>query len=158
LSGRGDTESGWALDRAILTRENLWNRAISYALFLRRSVIERVGFFDEQLGLPSSSGEEIDYLIRAVDSGARIEYDPTLLVHHGPERRRLRDLATRDGASIGYILRKHRYPPRMIARMFVRPAGGALVAYLRNDRAGADVHLATLRGRLRGYQRATTAR
>jgi GT2 family glycosyltransferase len=156
LTGRSDTAASWALEPAMLTRENLWNRAISYALFLRRSVVQRVGAFDETLGLPSSSGEEIDYLIRALDSGARIEYDPTLVVHHGPERRNRRNVASRDGVSIGYILRKHRYPPRTIARMFVRPAGGALVAFLRNDRARAAFHLSTLRGRLRGYQRPTS--
>ena len=49
-------------------------------IFLRRELVARVGDFDERLGLgsgePWSSGEEIDYLIRAVRAGARIEYDP----------------------------------------------------------------------------------
>jgi GT2 family glycosyltransferase len=152
--GRGDTPAAWATEPAMLTRENLWNRAISYAIFLRRDVVERVGPFDETLGLPSSSAEEIDYLIRALDAGARIEYDPSLVVHHGAERRDRREVANRDGASIGYILRKHRYPPRTVARMLVRPAGGVLLACMRNDRARAAFHLSTLRGRLRGYQRA----
>jgi GT2 family glycosyltransferase len=152
MTGRGGTSAAWAPDGAILTRDNLWNRAVSYSIFLRRHVVERVGPFDERLGLPSSSGEEIDYLVRALDAGARIEYDPTLLVEHPDERRDLDHIAARDGRSIGYILRKHRYPPRVVARMLVRPAGGAVLAAIRNDRARARFHASTLRGRLLGYR------
>jgi glycosyltransferase involved in cell wall biosynthesis len=152
LTGRAPDSPSWKQDAATLTRENLWNRAISFTIFLRRQVIERVGAFDETLGLPASSGEEIDYLIRALDAGTRIEYDPTLVVMH-PEK--MRDPATtgaRDGASLGYILRKHRYPPLTVARMLVRPAGGAVLALLRNDRPRARFHLSTLRGRFAGYR------
>jgi glycosyltransferase involved in cell wall biosynthesis len=152
VTGRGGTSAAWAPDGAILTRDNLWNRAVSYSIFLRREVVERVGPFDERLGLPSSSGEEIDYLVRALDAGARIEYDPSLLVEHPDERRDLDHIAARDGRSIGYILRKHRYPPRVVARMLVRPAGGAVLAAIRNDRARARFHASTLRARLLGYR------
>lgn len=158
LAGRsvdrgGRSAPSWKRDAAILSDKNLWNRAISYTIFLRREVVERVGAFDERLGLgspePWSSGEEIDYLIRAVRGGARIRYDPTLTVRHdGTER----DTAFRDGASIGYLLRKHRYPKRMLARMLVRPAGGAVVSVARRDRGRARAHATTLRGRLRGYR------
>src|SRR5262249_47548850 len=64
LDGITGREPWWTTDAAVLTRENLWNRAISFTIFLRRAVVERVGAFDETLGLPSASGEEIDYLIR----------------------------------------------------------------------------------------------
>jgi glycosyltransferase involved in cell wall biosynthesis len=155
----GRSSQSWAQGAARLTRENLWNRAISFTIFLRAPLVARVGHFDEQLGLgagaPWSSGEEIDYLVRAVDAGARIEYDPELVVTH-PDTRvsptTLRSLGNRDGASVGYILRKHRYPKRVVGRMLVRPIGGALVALARRDRAQAGFHLSTLRGRLLGYR------
>ena len=130
------------------------NLSISYAIFLRRGLVERVGAFDERLGLPNSSGEEIDYLVRAVDAGARIEYDPTLVVVHDREARDLRTVAARDGKSIGFILRKHRYSQITVTRMLLRPAGGALLAVLRNDRSRAQFHVSTLRGRLLGYRSA----
>jgi glycosyltransferase involved in cell wall biosynthesis len=152
LTGRATDSSSWKDDAAILTRENLWNRAISFTIFLRRAIVERVGTFDEALGLPASSGEEIDYLIRALDLGARIEYDPTIVVTHPEKERDPRTIGARDGASIGYILRKHRYPFRTVARMLVRPAGGALLALLRNDRRRVRFHTSTLRGRLAGYR------
>jgi glycosyltransferase involved in cell wall biosynthesis len=152
VDGSGRASPSWQDDRALLTRENLWNRAISYTIFLRRSVVERVGAFDERLGLPAASGEEIDYLVRAVDAGARIEYDPALVVHHERETRPAGAIGVRDGRSVGYVLRKHRYPSRTVARMLVRPAGGTLAAVARRDGERARFHLGTLRGRIRGYR------
>jgi GT2 family glycosyltransferase len=153
----GHSSPSWKTDPAMLTPHNLWNRAASYTIFLRRHVVQNVGRFDEHLGLGSheawSSGEEIDYLIRAVKQGARIRYDPSIKVHHDEKSQ---DVAYRDGASVGYLLRKHGYPGRAVARMLVRPAGGTLLSLLRRDRERARFHRATLRGRLHGYRRASS--
>jgi glycosyltransferase involved in cell wall biosynthesis len=152
LDGLAGREPSWTRSAAVLTRRNLWNRAISFTIFLRSSIVERVGSFDEVLGLPASSGEEIEYLIRAIGDGARIEYDPALVVDHPEKTHDGAAVGSRDGASVGYILRKHRYPWWFVARMLVRPAGGALLAAARRDRADAIFHLETLRGRLHGYR------
>jgi glycosyltransferase involved in cell wall biosynthesis len=149
LDGLTGREPSWTSEAALLTRTNLWNRAISFTIFLRRALVERVGTFDESLGLPSSSGEEIDYLIRALDTGARIRYDPSVVVEHPEKPVDLVAVGARDGASIGYLLRKHRYPARVLTRMLVRPLAGAVL-----DPRRARFHLATLRGRLRGYRNA----
>ena len=163
LTGRsadaaGRSAASWSRNGAILTRDNLWNRAISFTIFLRAEVIERVGAFDEQLGLgsgtPWSSGEEIEYLVRAIEKGARIEYDPSLVVAHEDKTLSAdaaRTIGARDGASVGYILGKHGYPLRTVARMLVRPAGGALLALVRGNRTRMRFQAATMRGRLRGY-------
>jgi glycosyltransferase involved in cell wall biosynthesis len=163
LTGRAEDEGGsslpsWSRVGATLTRDNLWNRAISFTIFLRRPVVELVGSFDEQLGLgsgrPWSSGEEIDYLVRAVDAGARIEFDPSIVVVHENKElspTALRSVGARDGASIGYILRKHDYRVGMLGSMLVRPVGGALRAIAMLDGGRARFHLATLGGRVRGY-------
>jgi glycosyltransferase involved in cell wall biosynthesis len=164
LTGRavgfdGRSKPNWKTDSAVLDRENLWNRAISFTMFVRRDVVSQVGRFDEQLGLGSAtpwhSGEEIDYLIRATEGGARVEYDPELTVAHddtplSPDG--LRALGYRDGASIGYILRKHGYRKRVLAPMLVRPLGGTLLSIARLDRRTARFHAATFRGRLAGYR------
>jgi glycosyltransferase involved in cell wall biosynthesis len=150
IAGRDDAAS-WPPDEARLTRDNLWNRAISFTIFLRSELVARVGQFDEALGLPRSSAEEIDYLIRAVDTGARIEYDPSIVIPHRPRERPLTELGARDGGSIGYLLRKHRYPPRIVAGMLLRPAGGVALAMLHKDYTRARFHLSTLRGRVSGY-------
>jgi GT2 family glycosyltransferase len=164
ISGRVEDESGvssasWKRDAADLDRDNVWNRVNSAALFIRRGVVERVGTFDERLGLgsgePWSSSEEIDYVVRAIGAGARIAYVPSLVVRH----RVVPDDAAigyRDGASVGYILRKHGYSLRTVARMMVRPIGGALVSLVRLDAARSRYYAASLRGRVRGY-RATSS-
>ena len=159
MTGRTEDEHGrssasWKDDAALLTRDNLWNRANAATTFLRRELVERVGEFDESLGLGSgrrsSSGEETDYLVRAVSAGARIAYDPSLVVRHDV-REDDSAVGLRDGASLGYLLRKHGYPPRTVARMLVRPAGGALVALARLDVPRARYYAASLRGRVEGY-------
>ena len=165
LTGRevdagGRSSPSWETDAALLTDDNLWNRAISFTIFLRRKTVESVGEFDEELGLgsgkPWSSGEEIDYLVRAVRNGARIAYDPTLTVTHPTKTQaeaERRALAYRDGASVGFILRKNRYPRRVVARTLVRPPGGALVSLVKLDGARARERLAAWRGRIAGYRK-----
>jgi GT2 family glycosyltransferase len=160
LAGRAEDDEGrsspsWKRDAVFLTVDNLWNRANAATMFLRRDLVERVGGFDEGLGLgsgePWSSGEETDYLIRAVAAGARIAYDPTVVVLHDV-REDDAAIGLRDGASVGYLLGKHRYPPRTVGRMLVRPVGGAALALARLDVARARHYAATLRGRIRGYR------
>jgi len=118
-----------------------------------------VGSFDEQLGLgsgnPWSSGEEIDYLVRALRGGAHIAYDPEVTVIHEPPElssSQLRARGYRDGASLGYVLRKHRYSRREIARRLARPIGGALLSLARLDLRQARFHTATFRGRVAGLR------
>jgi glycosyltransferase involved in cell wall biosynthesis len=170
LSGRtaaadGRTSASWKPDRVDLTDDNLWNRVNSAALFLRSELVARVGPFDEALGLgagtPWSSGEEVDYVIRAVRSGARIAYEPGLVVTHEPPPTSAsaeKALRLRDGCSVGYLLRKHRYPIGTRLRMTVRPLGGTLLSAVRLDRTQAALHLATLRGRMRGYRGASSSK
>jgi GT2 family glycosyltransferase len=154
----GRSEAGWGSGRVELTRANVWNLVASAGVVLRRALVERVGLFDERLGLgstePWSSGEETDYVIRALDAGARVEYDPAVVVGHELAARggaALRAQGFREGASVGYLLRKHGYPPRTLARMAVRPVGGAALSAVRLDFAQAGFHTATLAGRTRGY-------
>ena len=158
LTGRavdatGNASPSWAAEPARLTPDNLWNRAISFTIFLRAGIVQRYGTFDEQLGLgsgtPWSSGEETEYLVRAVAGGAHIDYDPALTVIHDEKPG---CNGAKEGASLGYILRKHDYPARVVTRMLIRPTGGVLVALARRDLAQARFQLDTLRGRLRGYR------
>jgi len=163
LAGRavaadGSGDASWEAEPAVLDAQNLWNRVISFSIFLRRGLVERVGAFDERLGLGArslwSSGEEVEYVLRAIRAGARIEYDPSFTVTHARKEYsavELRAVGLRDGASVGWILRRHRYGPRTVGRMLVRPLGGIGVALLHGDLGRARFHVATLRGRVRGY-------
>lgn len=165
LTGRavaadGSGDASWEDEPAVLDAQNLWNRVISFSIFLRRDLVERVGGFDERLGLgagsPWSSGEEVEYVLRAIRTGAHIEYDPRLTVTHARKEYstvELRAVGLRDGASVGWILRRHRYGLRTVGRMLVRPLGGVGASLVRGDLARAGFHAATLCGRVRGYLR-----
>jgi glycosyltransferase involved in cell wall biosynthesis len=149
----------WPTTGGPLGLETLWNRAISYTIFLRRPVLQGLHGFDVALGLgsgtPWHSGEEIELLVRALRAGARIDYDPTLVVIHparGTTPDELEALGRRDGASLGWILARHDYPARVVARMLARPVGGAALGLVRRDGARTRFHVATLRGRLAGYR------
>ena len=166
LTGRvaaadGSASASWEAEAAELTPENLWNRGTSGAIFVRRELIAAVGEFDEQLGLgsgtPWSSAEEIDYLVRAVRTGARIEYDPSLVVTHDVALDDSR-IGFRDGASVGYLLRKHDYSARTLVRMLVRPIGGVAMSLARRDGARASYYASTFRGRVLGYRGARRAK
>jgi glycosyltransferase involved in cell wall biosynthesis len=170
LSGRAEDASGaaserWPADAALLTPDTVWNRANSHTLFLRRSTVERVGRFDEALGLgsgtPWHSGEEIDFLVRALRRGATGRYDPSFVVVHPRHARsaaELRALGARDGGSVGYILAKNGYPAGAVTRMLLRPLAGAALAVAGADLDRARFHLATLGGRMRGYRAGSAAR
>jgi glycosyltransferase involved in cell wall biosynthesis len=55
----------------------------------RRRVLDQVGAFDTALGkgLPVGSGEDVDYLYRALKRGATILYSPRIVVRHAHGRR-----------------------------------------------------------------------
>jgi glycosyltransferase involved in cell wall biosynthesis len=155
---QGNGSERWPTVRCPVTVATVWNRVNSHTLFLRRGAVERAGRFDESLGLGSGrrwhSGEETDFVVGALRAGARIEYDPSFVIVHPQPRRspsELRALGARDGASVGFILRKHRYPIRTVCRMLIRPLGGVSRSLVRGDLTGARFHLATLAGRIRGY-------
>ena len=111
----------------------------------------------ERLGLGSgtrwSSGEEIDFLVRALRVGARLEYDPSLVVTHPvkvPSPDELVALGRRDGGSLGYVLAANRYPAATVLRLLVRPLVASLAFAVLLDRTRARFQLATFGGRLRG--------
>ena len=161
----GRSDKGWGEGVTILRKGNVWNLVASAGLFLRRGVVERVGRFDERLGLgaapPYTCSEETDYVIRALAAGARIEYDPSLVVEHelaAHDRAGLRARGRREGASVGYLLRKHDYPLSTLARMAVRPLGGIAVNLAKRDTAKARFYAETVRGRVRGYLDVTSSK
>jgi GT2 family glycosyltransferase len=157
VAADGRTAGRWPSRAQRIRPETVFHTAISHTVFLRRSVLERVGGFDERLGLgsgtPWSSGEEIDLLVRALRLGARLEYDPSLVVTH-PVRAHSADelvaLGRRDGGSLGYVLAANRYPAWTILRLLLRPLAATVAFAVLLDGTRARFHLATLSGRIRG--------
>lgn len=172
MTGRSINQAGensggrWVSHAEPVTRFNVWQRGISYTIFLRRSVVARVGQFDEQLGVgagtPWGSGEETDYLLRALDAG--IYYNPDICVIHpivvmpppqpiapvNPSpKRHLKTYSYALGR--GYVLRKHQTTWWFVLYNWGRPCVGMMVSLGRGQLNQVRSHWATLRGRVQGW-------
>jgi glycosyltransferase involved in cell wall biosynthesis len=149
----------WSRYAGDIARANVWTRGTSISMFLRRRVVDAVGDFDETLGLgsgtPWGSGEETDYLLRAIAAGFVIRYEPSLTVFHPPTRTEFTPetiaSGTRYGAGMGRVIRKHRYPWWFAGYHVGRAVGGAALAIARARIAEARFHLGVARGRARGW-------
>jgi glycosyltransferase involved in cell wall biosynthesis len=149
----------WDLRPGLINRYNVWRRSNSNGLFLRTAVIREVGGFDEDLGVgsgtPWGAAEDVDYPLRVLAAGFRIEYLPGVLVRHPRTEATFDaagvDRAERYGGGSGRVLRKHGYPWWFVMYQGMRPLGGALLSAATGRWAKAQYHLAVLRGRRRGW-------
>lgn len=144
---------------------NVWQRGISYTIFLRQSVVVQVGTFDESLGVgastPWGAGEETDYLLRAIDTG--LYYNPEISVIHpikinqqntaasnvSFDRRFFKTYSYAMGR--GRVLRKHNAPLWFVIYNWMRPLAGVTVSLVRGRLQEMRSHWATLRGRVQGW-------
>ncbi|GMX60382.1 glycosyltransferase family 2 protein [Paenibacillus elgii] len=138
---------------------SVWKQAISITIFLRKEVIDSIGFFDESLGVGSNtmykSGEETDLIIRAIDKKWKIYYFKEVVVYH-PNPVVIYDQnsfqrAYGYGCGFGRVLRKHSYPILFVLKCFLRPFGGAIVSLLSLNISKSRYHLKVLKGRVYGY-------
>jgi glycosyltransferase involved in cell wall biosynthesis len=165
VSGRVVDELGrpsggrWSRHGGAISRANVWMRGVSVSLFLRRNVVERVGGFDETLGIgagtPWGSGEETDYLLRALEGGFALHYEPTLAVFHPQTSVASGSRTIGAGRSYGMgasrVLRKHGYPWWFASYYVARAVGGAAIALAQGKRSEARFQWAVARGRAAGW-------
>ena len=160
-----DSSGRWHHQAGPVNRFNVWRRGTSYTIFLRRTVVVAVGAFDESLGVgartPWGSGEDIDYLLRALEAG--LYYDPTVTVLHpvevihpepiqvdpGVGRRFAKTYSYAMGR--GRLLRKHSYPLWFVAYNWARPLAGVTLTLLQGRLENTQSHWATFQGRLQGW-------
>jgi len=127
---------------------------ISFVIFFKREIIEKVGGFDENMGVGAesvyNSGEETDYLLRALDSGARLYSCNTVQVYH-PVDYDTENLpkslkkANRYGLGRYYLLKKHKFGPLFKFVNIVYPIFKTLV---KGDFHRLDIALSASLGRM----------
>jgi GT2 family glycosyltransferase len=169
ISGRSVADDGratnirWDGEAGEIDRFNVWRRVTSCTMFMRRPVVDRIGGFAEELGAGSGtqwgSGEETDYVLRALEAGCSLHYDPALgILHEDPDTASnggAAGKAYRYGLGQGRLLRLHGYPWWFAAhRVGYLVAGSAFfLATARPSRA--RFYLAMALGRSRGWLRPT---
>ncbi|MBW8830217.1 MAG: glycosyltransferase family 2 protein [Burkholderiales bacterium] len=154
-------ESGGSFSKvgAIVDIYRVWSQAISYTIFLKRTVCDAVaGGFDETLGVGANtlfgSGEETDYLIRAIRGGQRLRYVPEITVFH-PNKDAHLDVqmigkALKYGCGMGRVIAKHGYPLHYRAKVLARPMLGSVLAALLLQPSLSRLRWAKAVGRFRG--------
>jgi glycosyltransferase involved in cell wall biosynthesis len=165
LSGQQRTVDGrpsmlrWLPSPGPVTRDNFMRTSIMSTMFFRRDVLDRVGPFDEGMGVGSAgwygAGEESDLLLRVLAEGGRVHYDPELVVLQD-ETRDDADPAfvrkmLRYGCGNGHLWRVHHLPRRQLAWYSARKGVGAVVRAARGQRTLARADLAYLRGTWAGW-------
>jgi glycosyltransferase involved in cell wall biosynthesis len=146
-------KSGW------VNKNSVWRRGLSITVFLRDGAVRAIGRFDESLGAGSHigklSGEETDYLIRAIESGFRIYYRADLTVFHADPMltydRALIKKSYSYSVGFGHVLRKHNYPISFVVYCWLRALGGAVVSLLKFNFGKSRFHFAALKGRVLGW-------
>ncbi len=145
-----------------VTRPMSWRRAISYAIFLRSSVLREIGGFDEALGLgagtPWGSGEDNDLVLRSLRAGCYVQYDPNVHIYHP----RLFPVFDESGWAKRYryalgdgkLLQKHPMPLWWRLLFFAVPVGRAMWSLVRLNRKEAYFHWLTFKGRVKGLRSA----
>jgi GT2 family glycosyltransferase len=152
----------WQKEPGLVTRENVWRTAITVTIFLRRALVEKVGFFDETLSLGSGtewgSGDETDYVLRALASGFTLGYDPSIVVYHEspnpPFSRATAKRAYGYGMGSSRVLRMHGYSGRFAAYRVLQLVAGSGYFLVRGRFGLARFYGAMARGRAVGWFKA----
>jgi glycosyltransferase involved in cell wall biosynthesis len=166
LCGRQVTADGrssmlrWMQEPTEVSPWNFLRTSIMSTMFFRRDWLAKVGDFDEGMGVGSAGWygacEESDLLLRVIEAGGRVPYDPTLLVFQDEPRDdpddRFVTKMLNYGCGQGRLWRKRDLPKSLLAWYLARKLVAAGVRTARGDRVLARADLAWLRGNVAGFR------
>ena len=143
VSGRFADKSGRSINgrfasrACFINRRSVWIAQSESATFYRRELLERLGGFDEELGIGSASpwqaAEGPDLILNALKRGYACYYDPSLYGFHreynldNPAERMTRR-GRMYGRGMGYVLRRHKYGLLAVLHWALRPLVTALIS------------------------------
>jgi glycosyltransferase involved in cell wall biosynthesis len=158
----GEPCGGAHWDRApgIVTRRNVWRRAISIGVFVHLAQAKIADGFDETLGAgsgtPFGAGEETDFLLKIIEKGGQIYYEPGIHALHPSLRKGDGEgdiqRAYSYGLGLGLVLRRHHYPVSVALTTWVRSAGGMVLSLLKLRPSRARFYRAALMGKIGGWR------
>jgi glycosyltransferase involved in cell wall biosynthesis len=163
-SGR-PTQLRWDKTGGIVTRDNVWRRAIGSTLFLRRTLVESLGEWDESFGpRPQEDGtirggsEDGEYILRILERGFTLGYDPSIRIFHAEFTPSVHDQPSMRkayyyGLDHSRLLRHCGYPRWYPAWRSAQLTAGAAYFLARGEPGRARFYGAMARGRLVGMVR-----
>ena len=166
LTGRAAREDGQSINGRFATAplwvtvpHQVWTTQIEWVAFFRRSLLIRLGGYDEELGIgadtPWQACEGQDIVLRALAVGARCYYDPSLIGRHAEiVIDRPGSTATQKALGyargMGYVIRKHRLGLPSALYWVARPFARAGMMLARLKPADARYYAIIALGRLEG--------
>lgn len=156
------TQLRWDRDSGLIDRGNIFRRACGVTVFMRRSVVEAIGDWDESYGprlhpdgTTSGGSEDGEYILRTVTAGFAIGFDPSIRVLHADFRpafndRRSMRKAYAYGVDHSRLLQQYGFSSRYAAWRSAQLVAGAGMFLARGKPGTARFYAAMARGRLRG--------
>lgn len=165
LCGRQVTSDGrpsmlrWQAEPGPVTARNFSRTSIMSTMFFRHEWLDRVGPFDENMGVGSAGWygacEESDLLLRVIEAGGDVRYRPDIVVTQQEPRDEPDDAFVtkmlKYGCGQGHLWRKRRLPKSQLAYFLARKLVASAVRFTRGDRVLARADLAWLRGNVAGF-------
>ncbi|HET8556626.1 MAG TPA: glycosyltransferase [Gaiellaceae bacterium] len=160
-SGR-PTQLRWHAASGVVTRGNVFRRALGATLFLRRPLVEALGDWDESYGpRPYPDGtirggsEDGEYILRILDGGFTLGYEPSIRVFHADfhpsaSDRRAMNKAYFYGFDHTRLLKRYGYPWWYPAWRSAQLAAASAIFLIRGETGRARFYAAMARGRLAG--------
>jgi glycosyltransferase involved in cell wall biosynthesis len=167
-SGR-PTQLRWDSTPGLVARGNIFRRAIGVTMFMRRSLVESLGEWDESYGpRPYRDGtirggsEDGEYILRALTAGFTIGYEPSLRVFHAEIQPSASDTAAARkayyyGLDHSRLLKQYGFPRWYPAWRSGQLIAGAGFFLARGEPGRARFYAAMARGRLVGVFRTSKA-
>jgi glycosyltransferase involved in cell wall biosynthesis len=164
LTGRSADDSGrdsigtYDREGGVVDKFNLWHRSTAYTIFLRRDTAQGVQY-DEEMGPGAGTiwgaGDESEYLLKVLERGASVLYDPQVLVIHPIAVTQFDASAMHRAYTYncgkGRAIRRHGFPWRFKAWWLVRPLGGVVLRLVRLEELPViQYQWAAFKGRFRG--------
>lgn len=164
VTGRSITEDAgqkiWKWDKhpGRITKNNIWLRLNANSLFIRKNLAEPVPEFNEILGVgagtPFGAAEEVDFVLKLIERGLDVEFEPELIVWHpdsfpDPGEEAIRKTYSYAGGD-GYVLREHQYSIGFILVYLIKPFANTIRNLLTGKMFRARFMWAMFTGRIKG--------
>lgn len=149
----------WDNKQGFINKNNIWKRVNSNSIFIRSEVIINQIQFDTNLGIgagtPWGSAEEIDFILKILDTGGKIFYKPDIMVYHRDAFPLKDDEAAIEKAysyacGMGYVLSKHKYSLFLIMYYLMKPLINTIRAEIKKDHYRAKFMWVMFKGRIIG--------
>jgi ADP-heptose:LPS heptosyltransferase/glycosyltransferase involved in cell wall biosynthesis len=167
VSGRTADETGRSINGRFasrpqfVTRRSVWTTVQAEPFgFYRRSLLDRVGGFDEGVGIGSASpwqaAEAPDFILTALERGCVCYYDPSLYGFHreydlDDPVGRMVERGRMYGRGMGYVLRRHKFGILGLLHWASRPLITVLTSVGTGRFHRAAYSLSVSLGRIEGY-------